>query len=139
VADPVSPGAALGRAIKTADITGTRVFQRGHLARFGERVTLPYITWDDPITGGTELEGDCEVIAEFRVLQVSLWQKAVDHSPELVRSLKAAIRAADLNSSANRSAQHIYGPPRISDEQRIDDPEPGIVHDAISVRLKCAP
>lgn len=141
MADPVTPGAALAKLLKDADVVGTRVFERGKLARFAEKATLPYITWFDPIADGPALQGDCDVLAETRLLQVSLWQKMADEDADLYRALKGVINGANLNGlepSDAPSKQHVYQC-RVQDGQRLDDPQPGLVQHAITVRLTCAP
>ena len=121
-----SIGGEVIQACKAANVVGNRVWRADKVP---ERPTFPYITVLDMIYDVPALSGDCSTIARTRGVQVDLWQKSADEVVTLAEQLVDALDGANLTAN-----QRVHGA-RGADCQRIDDPNPQIIHHAITLNI----
>lgn len=117
---------AVSVLIVNSDLVGKRVWRRGYVP---EKPTFPYVTFQGPVSSDIALEGDSHTMARARLVQVDLWYKEAHETSAPVQALESLLDGAQL--TANLKA---YGC-RVSDSRRLEDPEPGVIHWAYTLRV----
>lgn len=101
-----------------------RDFQRG------TDVEFPYCTFVDPISRTRVLSGDARPVAYRRLMQLDLWEK--EPSTVLPDQLATAIDGVQLPADdGDVRAYRLL----VVGQQRLDDPEPAVVHTAYTLAV----
>jgi hypothetical protein len=108
-------------ALRTVGALGNRV----GLDSVAENETFPYVTFSPEIDSQIALEGDSIRLAWRFSFQVDLWEEAVHESLALRDAVLGAIDGLQVTKPALRL--------RVASWVRLADPDPGVIHRAITV------
>ena len=121
-----SVGSAVRTAITSANISGiTTSVYRDYAP---DDASLPFITFRSDMSRTPELLGDGVVKARDQELQIDLWQSLQSEDVTTVESLLAALDGAALTG-----ADKVIFKCKVSDIQRLTEPEEDICHHALTV------
>lgn len=126
MADPTL-GGAVGVLVVATGLVAGRCWRADKMPE--RPATFPYVTIEPMIADNRELSGDCRTLGRARLVQVDLWQKSKDEDFELPEQLMDALDGATLEAS--RAALSC----KADDIVQVDDPTPGILHHAITLRI----
>lgn len=118
-------------SLVAAMVAWGRVNRRVYRDQAPSGATFPYITFFD-LPSTAVLDGDGRVLAWNRQIQVSLWQQLKNEDRALVASLVSWLNGRQLTPPDQAS---IYSC-RVNDTNRLPDPSPRVVQDALTLSVK---
>jgi hypothetical protein len=119
-------GGGLRQLIVDSGLLGSRVFR--DWAPKG--VTYPMVVFTDTMSDAPVLYGDDIVMAKQRTAQVSLWQRLTKEDDGLPGKVERALDGQRL-MTGNGAVYRV----RVRDTQRIPQPDPDLVHHALTVAI----
>lgn len=122
----------IGGALRSVIVADGAVSGRVFRDRAPDSPTFPYITFLDPISLVPGMTGDGVVLTRERQVQVDLWQKTREESDPLLARVVSLVDDADLDTGDGRKVFRT----RMTSLQRVEDPDPGIVHHALTLTVR---
>jgi hypothetical protein len=126
--------ATVGGAIRELLVADGIVNERVWADDAPEKATFPYITINDAVATGPQLQGDQRTMMLVRTVQVDLWEQKSKEHQDNARAVVTALDGATL-SIAGATTTRLS----VDDTQRFFERDTNIVHRAFTLTIRHDP